>query len=152
MVAVRDVYSPSMSQVDTWPIALFAKSFTGRKQGLSSPNSMPLHTWVSTREIWAKFLLDSTSMVEETMSNVSGVLEVVHSNCKYPNSGGLHDGGVDRPVVDQSTEARRVLLLGGVGELLPECSESFTSEIPHPIWNFVRRVDNRSHKTFAPPL
>ena len=55
-------------------MALFTKSFTGRKQGLSSPNSMPLQTCVRTREIWAKFFLDSTSMVEETMSNVSGVL------------------------------------------------------------------------------
>ena len=63
-----------MSQADTWPIALLTKSFTGRKQGLSSPNSMPLHTCVNTREIWAKFFLDSTSMVEGTMSKVSGVL------------------------------------------------------------------------------
>ena len=78
---MNDVPSPSMSQADIWTMALFTKSFTGRKQGLSSPNSMPLHTCVRTREIWAKFFLDSTSMVEETMSNVSGVLgEGIHKN------------------------------------------------------------------------
>jgi len=71
---MKDVYSPSTSQTDIWTMALFTKSFTGRKQGLSSPNSIPLQTCVRTREIWAKFFLDSTSMVEETMSNVSGVL------------------------------------------------------------------------------
>ena len=78
---VGDVGSPSISQVDTCPMALFTKSFTGKKEGLSSPNSIPLHTCVNTREIWARFFLDSTLMVEETMSKVSGVLgEMVHSN------------------------------------------------------------------------
>ena len=103
--AVKEAYLPSMSQADIWPTALFTKSFTGRKQGLSSPNSMPLHTCVRTREIWARFFLDSTLMVEETMSNVSGVLgEIVHNNRRGSNSRGLHDGRVDSPVVEQPTE------------------------------------------------
>ena len=149
----EDVGSPSISQADTWPIALFAKSFTGRKQGLSSPNSIPLHTCVKTREIWAKFFLDSTSIVEETTSNVSGVLgEIVHSDRRRSNNRDLHDGRVNRPIVDQPTEARSVLFLSGIGEFLPERSKSLAGEIPHAIWNFACRVDNRRYKSLAPPL
>ena len=92
-------------------------------------------------------------MVEETMSNVSGVLgKIVHSTRGCSNNRNLHDGGVDGPVVEQPTEARSVLFLSGVGELLPECSEGLTGEIPHTIRNFARRVDNRRYKALAPPL
>ena len=87
------------------------------------------------------------------MSNVSGVLGgIFQSNYGYPNNRDLHDGGVDGPVVDQPTEARSVLFLGGIGELLPKRSESLTGEISHAVWNFVRRVDDRRHEALAPPL
>lgn len=120
---VQDVYSPSTSQADICQTALFTKSFTGRKQGLSSPNPAPLQICVKTREIWAKFFLDSTSIVEETMSKVSGVLrEMVHRNSGYFKSGASHDGGVDGPVVNQPTEARRVFFFGGMRKFLPERS------------------------------
>ena len=93
-------------------------------------------------------------MVEETMSNVSGVLGGggIHNNRRYSGSDGLHDGGVNRPVVEQPTKTRSVLFLSGIGKLLPECSEGLTSEIPHAIRNFVCRVYNRRQKAFAPPL
>jgi len=65
---------------------------------------------------------------------------------------GSHDCGVNGPVVDQPTETRSVLFLSSARKLLPEGSESLASEVPHSIWNFVRRVDNRRHKAFAPPL
>ena len=150
---MKDVCSPSVSQADIWPTALLTKSFTGKKQGLSSPNSMPLHTCVNTREIWARFFLDSTSTVEGTISKVSGVLGgMVCNNHGCSHKRGLHDGGVDRPVVEKPTEARGALFLGGMGELLPERSKGLTGEIPHGIWNFVRRVDDRCHKALAPPL
>ena len=92
-------------------------------------------------------------MVEETISNVSGVLgETVHNNRGYTNSIDSHDGGIDGPVVDQPTEARGILFFGGVGELLPERSESLAGEIPHAIRNLVRRFDDRRNETLAPPL
>jgi len=142
-----------MSQADIWPTALLTKSFTGRKQGLSSPNSMPLHTCVNTRETWAKFFLDSTLTVEGTMSKVSGVLgETVHNNREYSHTRDLHDGGVDRPVVEKPPKARGVFLLGGMGELLPERSKSLTGKIPHGIWKFVSRVHDCCHEALAPPL
>ena len=95
------IYSPSISQADTCQIAFFTKSFTGRKQGLSSPNSIPLQICVKTREIWAKFFLDSTSIVEETISKVSGVLgEIIHKNNGYSKSRCSHDGRIDGPVVN----------------------------------------------------
>ena len=92
-------------------------------------------------------------MVEETISKVSGVLgRMVHGNRGYSYSRDLHDGRVDRPVVDQPTEARSVFFLGGIGELIRECSESLSGEISHAVWYFVCRVDNRRHKALAPPL
>jgi hypothetical protein len=87
------------------------------------------------------------------MSKVSGVLgEIVHEDHGYLEGRGLHDSGVDRPVVNQPTKARRVFFVGGMRELLPECSECLTGKIPHAIWNFVRRVDDCRQKTLAPPL
>ena len=87
------------------------------------------------------------------MSKVSGVLgEVVHNNHGYSHDRDLHDGGVDRPVVEKPTKARRVFFLGSMGELLPERSKSLTGEVSHRIWNFVRRVDDRCHEALAPPL
>jgi hypothetical protein len=72
------------------------------------------------------------------MSKVSGVLgEMVHNNRRYSHNGDLHDGGIDRPVVEKPTKARGGFFLGGMGKLLPECSESLTGEIPHGIWDFV---------------
>jgi len=87
------------------------------------------------------------------MSKVSGVLgRIVHRNRAYPDSRDLHDGGVDRPVVDQPTKARSVFFLGGIGELLRECSESLTGEISHAVRYPVCRVHNRRHKALTPPL
>ena len=119
---MQGLYIPSVSQADICQTALFTKSFTGRKQGLSSPNPIPLQICVKTREIWAKFFLDSTSTVEETMSNVSGVLEeIVHKGGRHLKSRDSHDGGVDGPVVNQPTEARCTFFFGSMWELLPEC-------------------------------
>ena len=87
------------------------------------------------------------------MSNVSGVLEEgVRNNRGCSDGRGLHDCGVNGPVVDQPTETRSVLFLSSVRELLPKCSEGLASEVPHAIWNFARRIDNRRYKAFAPPL
>ena len=142
-----------MSQADIWLTAPLTKSFTGRKQGLSSPNSMPLHTCVNTRETWARFFLDSTLTVEGTMSKVSGVLrETVHNNHGYSHNRDLHDGGVDGPVVEKPTKARGIFFLGGMGELLSECSKSLTGKIPHGIWKFISRVHDCCHEALAPPL
>ena len=77
------------------------------------------------------------------------------SVCKsqgYFGSGCLHDGGIDRPVVNQPTKARSVVFFSGMWELLPQRSERFTGEIPNAVWNFVRRVDNGGQKPLAPPL
>jgi len=87
------------------------------------------------------------------MSKVSGVLGgMVFNNRGCPHNGGLHDGGVDRPVVEKPTKARGAFFLGGMGELLSERSKSLTGEIPHGIWDFVRRVDDCCHEALAPPL
>lgn len=87
------------------------------------------------------------------MSKVSGVLgEMVHENNEYSKGRGLHDGGVDGPVVNQPAEARCAFFFGGVGELLPDCSECLAGEVSDAVWNFIRRVDNRRQKVLAPPL
>lgn len=87
------------------------------------------------------------------MSKVSGVLEEsVHKNSGCLENRGSHDGWIDGPVIDQPTEARCVFFFGGIWELLPECSECLAGKISDTIRNFIRRVDNRRQKVFAPPL
>ena len=92
-------------------------------------------------------------MVEETMSNVSGVLVgMVHKNNGYLKSRGSHDGGIDRPVVNQPTQTGRVFFFSGMWELLSKRCKCLAGKVPDAVRNLVRRADDRRKKVFAPPL